>query len=822
MAETDYKLSYTGAQVNSAVNSALNPDSAPTLGSSKLITSNGVKQAIDSLQTSLGGQISASNGRISTLEYNQSAISTQQQTNTTNIAKNASDVSALANELIEETEQQVSIGTAAREYYDLTTDTISETKVTASSLWRSKNFEVTAGQKVIIDGRGTTNVVKWAVTDASNVVIKRKNPATATVEREEIEITSNGKFFFNLVESAEKKEVIIVSKSSKLDKIKEAVEDFDDVKDSVETLEEQTSRINGDLYTTKTLTCSDILTERKGYIDANGGLSTSGTITVYSNYQDCEGYSKIEISVMVLTTTPIQCLAFYDADKTFISSIKRIKGDEAGSQIVTYDIPENAAYFRTTYFNAENAALYGAFYCKLSTGEIAKTTINEQDISALSGEIDSLNDAIDELDSRISASNGADNTLVLNQQDIVELNIVGSDGNVSANSAMGCTDYIPCRNAETLIYKQVVGLTGAGIAFYNQSKQKISYTDSIEGTNGYATKTISIPSGAYYFRASGWNYTNSLTYGSFSASLNSPDICVNGKRATNGESTFFSVCYNSAILDLTSTSPSVKHLDQDLVCTTGVVLLPSSYTMKGKKSRVIINFHGWSHYVNYKQWGAAGDDYLGFMVQKQRWADAGYVVIDCNHKTSAQKGQYSGLGSIQDEEAYRKCFEWVKEHYNVEETCFIVCGSAGGPNGINCCYNWPEVRASVWLDTWVDVSEHAYPSGCGNYYYGYNSTTGYDETKVGNRNPVKRIMTIGDTTYLQMPRCSCLVYPLQNGTNQFFKPFLDIINAGHAYGDFYIRRVSGIQHSDLVSGGDGTNANAAIIDAEIINFLNQH
>ena len=441
---------------------------------------------------------------------------------------------------------------------------------------------------------------------------------------------------------------------------------------------------------------------------------------------------------------------------------------------------------------------------------------------------------IDKLELRVEALENAsgtigNNTLSLNQMDIVECNIIARDGNYSSNSDMGCTDYIPCYEAELLTYKRVVGITTAGLAFYDENKEFLSFIAGVSGNNGLVSNTVEVPSNAYYFRASSWNYVNSLEYGEFSAILITPYAAVNGKRASNGESTFFSVIYNSAIDDLSKTDFGTTEDDEfipnpsqveNYVCTTGVVLLPPNYTPTGKPCRVIVNFHGWSHYVNYKQWGAAGDDYLGFMIQKHRWADAGYAVVDVNHKNSEQKGSYSGLGSIQDDECYRKALEWVYNNYNVERTCFVVCGSAGGPNGINACYNWPDVRAGVWLDTWIDVSAHPYVGSCGTYYYGY--TEEYDAAKVGTRNPMTRIKTINGEDWLLMPKCPVKLYPLNNSDTLFMKPFTSIINAGRAIGDFYIRKCSGIIHNNLVSGGAGNEPKSAVVDEEIINFLNQH
>ena len=44
---SNYKLSYSGGQINNAISRALNPDATPTQDSTALISSGGVKAAID-------------------------------------------------------------------------------------------------------------------------------------------------------------------------------------------------------------------------------------------------------------------------------------------------------------------------------------------------------------------------------------------------------------------------------------------------------------------------------------------------------------------------------------------------------------------------------------------------------------------------------------------------------------------------------------------------------------------------------------------------------------------------------------------------------
>lgn len=705
-----------------------------------------------------------------------------------------------------------------------------------------------------------------------------------------------------------------------------------------------------------------------GYIQTGGTYTSSGNKTAATGYIDCDGAEKIEISMIVLTTSPSQYLAFYSTDSAsgYMSQIARIRGDAEGTEIHTYDVPQGAKYFRSTYWDATRAETYGDFHCILKYPTISRLDKLEEDAESLSADVDSMTGDVEEckdelfeearkpgtdtetieisswanntsisaltgktktslstkctgyidvssyyslnysklrlstvrtthtgmafydenyeylsgeegdysktkgvepatvvvpenakyarftawkdeqygefslegtnavtetvaryardielLNRKIDSFEGKSQIMELDQMDIVERNVIGSDGDYTSNSNMGCTDYIPCYGAAAIKYTRVVSsLLGAGLAFYDDDKVFIegSYVDSETGDNGMAVHVVEVPQGASYFRASGWNYENSKLYGEFQASFESSLACCDGKRASNGESTYFSVVYNAAIDNLAADDFDSPSQEENYVCTTAVVLLPDDYTMDGKPSRVIINFHGWSHYVHYKKWGTS----TGFTNQKERWAAAGYAVIDVNHKDSACPSNgltgYSGLGSRQDDECYRRAFEWVKEHYNVEDTCFVVCGSAGGMNGINACYNWPEVRCGVWLDAWVDVAAHAHPNDCGRYFYGYSGS--YDASKVGTRNPATRIINIGGVDYLPMPPCPIKIYHL---TPPYDGVFVDIIKAGHAIGgDYIVRTCTGISHPDLVSGGDGTNEKSKVVDREIINYLNQH
>ena len=591
-----------------------------------------------------------------------------------------------------------------------------------------------------------------------------------------------------------------------------AVTRFSEIQDEIDSLDGRVADVEGEVFIRResgrveTDLSSQMppLTSGRGINWQSGNTYSSASYSA-STYIDIRGYDKIRYSRAKSTSASTSLgMAFYDSAQHFISGQQAAIMSPADSYIDTeLDLPPGAAYARISRNNDTStwgeAYIYGV---RITYERISRLGLMQDEIDAVRAE--------------------TGDALVLDQSDIVELNVVNPYGGVSANSSMGCTDFIPCQGADILTYKRVTGLTGAGLAFYDSGKNFISgsYVDSVAGSAGMVTHSVTVPSNARYFRASGWNYANSVGNGAFSASLSGSGICAGGKRASNGEPTYFSVVYNSAIDNMAAADFSAPSQGESLVCTTGVVLLPDNYSLTGKPSRVIVNFHGWSHYVHYKQWGAAGSEYAGFMMQKERWAAAGYAVVDVNHKSSSQGGNYSGLGSKQDDECYRRALQWVKERYNVEETCFIVCGSAGGINGINACYDWPDVRAAVWLDTWFSVAANPYPNSCGTYYYGYSGE--YDAAKVGTRDPALRIKSVGGSDCLQMPQCPVKMYPLNRTSAGFLKPVLDVINAGNAVGDFQVRTTTGITHAVLVSGGDGTDPQAAVVDAEIIRWLDQH
>ena len=89
---------------------------------------------------------------------------------------------------------------------------------------------------------------------------------------------------------------------------------------------------------------------------------------IASDYVDISGYSAIElVTANTAASTTVFGLAFYDADKNFISGIRHTDGSGVyGVLTHTLEIPENAVYIRTTWYaptHPQYKASFGEFYC---------------------------------------------------------------------------------------------------------------------------------------------------------------------------------------------------------------------------------------------------------------------------------------------------------------------------------------------------------------------------------------------------------------------------------------------------------------------------
>ena len=85
-----------------------------------------------------------------------------------------------------------------------------------------------------------------------------------------------------------------------------------------------------------------------------------------TSFIECKDAISLRISMIQHTQQLNYCLCFYDSDKKLISSVPSLCGDETCSVICRYEVPEEACYFKASYFSYRNAKKYGQFSCVVS------------------------------------------------------------------------------------------------------------------------------------------------------------------------------------------------------------------------------------------------------------------------------------------------------------------------------------------------------------------------------------------------------------------------------------------------------------------------
>lgn len=413
-------------------------------------------------------------------------------------------------------------------------------------------------------------------------------------------------------------------------------------------------------------------------------------------------------------------------------------------------------------------------------------------------------------------------TLHLDNRDLCEYSIIDTlTGNVSlsTSSDFASTDYIYCHGSSNLTTKMMVGTLSSqnyGITFYGASKNLLSHVNYTQGANmGSETVSVAIPSNAYYFRITYWNYENQKTYGKFTATYDAPSESANNKRPYQSGYIFYSAFVNQSVNNYWETSAQTE-LDEDIEPTTGVLALPESYKPTGKPTPIIMYFHGISHYVYYGTWG----DTDTFRTQKQHWLSMGFAVMDCNGgRNNNMVGNYTSGGSRQYVDGYRKCWDYVKEHYNVDDKPFVVGGSAGGIPAVNYSIWYAnETRALCLLSAWTNLKANSWDNNVKDTiveYLGFANSTTYEESKTIGFDPSLRILTIGANEYITDLNVPVLVlYGSTEASNHIGTTLNRFVTALRNAGKTAtIREISGATHVDVVSGG------VSFIDTEVGNWF---
>lgn len=527
-----------------------------------------------------------------------------------------------------------------------------------------------------------------------------------------------------------------------------------------------------------------------GYINyQTGEVGTDGTVTAYTNnYIECANADYIILSMNTGAAANVVGIAFYDRYKKYLSGENRpiVSGDMV-RKIVKVAVPDDAYYFRTSYYNRENRITKGNFVCVIVNDKYPDKNAYKKEY--------------------------------LTQDEICDFySIDGTTGDKVSSSTLGCTRYIDVLSEKNL-YLPVLQITNdnLGYAFYDIDKNFIS-GGSQKGNNDFLYRKVEVPKNAVYVRFSGrtyaWLKTNNY--------LNRDEINVpcgylpNGKRPYQDGLIFFSVKVNQKINKYWDKSNTDETPD-DYEYTTGVLILPKNYTQTGKPVPLIMYCHGYSHGVWYDHWG----DTDTFLQQKEYWASKGYAVFDCNGaRNNNMTVHFVSAGCNQFVEGYRKCYEYIVKHYNVDKNIFVIGGSAGGPTAINYAYTWAkEVRALALFSTWTNIKTDAWGQGQRNpfvEYMGFENTETYEDDKTIGYDPALRILKVGEKDMMYIPVPVKAWIGALEVSSIFYSEIFKFINAARNAGcSAYICEKDGLGH-EIVSG------HILCIDNEVLDWFDAH
>lgn len=530
-----------------------------------------------------------------------------------------------------------------------------------------------------------------------------------------------------------------------------------------------------------------------GVINYNDGTVFTDNVSSSrcENYIPCKGITALTISMSPGNIpSSIAGIAFYNKNFDYISGVQRPTMFYSNKSKIYIIPPKNAVFFRTTYFNSDKIAQKGEFECFGVYNEIAVKEI-----------LLDYRDIVDGVGVIVDKTGGG---------------YIEPIGNVYTTSLLGASSYINCKGAlyMDITFPVLTSAPTQGLVFFDNLKNSINGIVRLKGvSNGIQTIRIYIPDNAETFKTTFWNFENSITYGEFSCKMYFFDDGVKYRPYQN-ELIFFSEKINQSVnIYWDDTNEIVNPIEYK--ATTGVLLLPDNYKPVGKPFPVIMYCHGFSHGVWYGTWGSTEN----FLLQKRKWASMGFAVFDCNGaRNNDRQVNFTGAGSIQFVTAYRKCFEYIKEHYNVESSICVIGGSAGGPTGINFCYlHSGLVKKCALLSAWSDLKTCSWGQGVRNTfveYLGFNNTTDYEEEKTIGYDPAKRIIDISGVEMCNYPvSVKAWIGSTENG-HVLYTALYRFINAlRNAGNSAYIREVQGLTHTDVVSG------NNDVVDTEVASWF---
>lgn len=275
-----------------------------------------------------------------------------------------------------------------------------------------------------------------------------------------------------------------------------------------------------------------------------------------------------------------------------------------------------------------------------------------------------------------------------------------TDGTSNANVV---SDFINIENSTITSFYAVGAITLGGgncafVAFYTDAKEE-SFISSIPVSNGSVITgnwryidSVAIPNGAKYLRIAGNSdiFTPSSPTLSFSKNSLKPNY---EKEPYTSDTIYFKIKVNQTFAN--NNSELMSNADGEMFADVWVALrLPSNYTQYGKPCKLAIFCHGA---------GEAGiidgdtDTAVAFKRDSEEFVQAGYAVFDI---TGNNQEYFQHMGSMRSMSAYKKAYEYIVDHYNVEREIYVMGQSMGGLTALNFC---------MWNKDIVKACAVAYP-----------------------------------------------------------------------------------------------------------------
>ena len=195
----------------------------------------------------------------------------------------------------------------------------------------------------------------------------------------------------------------------------------------------------------------------------------------------------------------------------------------------------------------------------------------------------------------------------------------------------------------------------------------------------------------------------------------------------------------------------------------GVLMLPKSYSKRGKPTRLIINCHGAGGSVN------TDDSQIESQVFAKYLLANGYAIMDVNGLPEEYSSLFgvdikNNVGSPIALQCYVKAYHYCIDNFNLKKDVFVHGGSMGGISSANLVLSncIPVIAHSAFcpvLDTFNQIFLHPWSNGLPKTALGVlydfekdkNGEFIYDFEKVVGYNPVDRIIKVGDKEYLSYP-----------------------------------------------------------------------